>query len=385
MRRGTRSSITKYNNQVDNILTNKDPTTADENVLMKIASIKSILQGKLRALENSDERLVAKCEISEIEKFIEESSDVTARVTETLNRIDSFTKKAEEAKSHERVAVMPKVVAASSPIRPPQGPQAEGLSISNNSRSSSQNDGVRLPKISLLRFNGDITRFYSFWQSFKSAIDKNDSLTAVDKFNYLVNILEGEAFRVVQGLEIVEENYDHAKETLYQRFGHKQKIIQVHMDNLLNLQYSPNNTIAQLRKIFDDVDVHIRGLESLGVSQENYGSLLIMNIMKRMTKDVALQVVREIKLDIWSMKSILDIIRKEIEARETCSYVGETEKKAPIHRPKQNPTAKSSFHAKEQSISSNRCYFCEGEHLSYQCEKVKDLNKRKELFLKQKL
>ena len=63
VRRGTRSNIKIYDNQADNILTNKDPTTADENVLMKIASIKSILQGKLPALEDIDERLVAKCEI----------------------------------------------------------------------------------------------------------------------------------------------------------------------------------------------------------------------------------------------------------------------------------------------------------------------------------
>ena len=187
---------------------------------------------------------MAKCWISEIEKIIEESSDVTARVTETLNIIDSFTKIAEEAKSHERVADIPNVVVTSSPIRPPQGPQVEGLNISNNSRSSSQNSGVRLRKISLSRFNGYITKFYSFWQSFKSAIDENDSLTAVDKFNYLVNVLDGETFRVVQGLEFVEENYDLAKETLYQRFGHKQKIIQVHMEKLLNLQYSPTDTVA---------------------------------------------------------------------------------------------------------------------------------------------
>jgi len=79
---------------------------------------------------------------------------------------------------------------------------------------------------------------------------------------------------VVQGLEIVEEHYDHSKGTLYQRFGHKQKII------------------------FDDINVRIRVLESLGVRQENYGSLLIIIIMKRIPKDVALQVARETKSDI---------------------------------------------------------------------------------------
>ena len=143
-------------------MTSKDPTVADENILMKIASIKSTLQGKLRALEDIDERLVEKCEISEIEKIIEESADVTTRVTETLNRIDSFTKKAEKAKTHERVADLANAVATSSPIRPPQEIQTEVLNTSNNSGGSSQNSGVRLPKITLPRFNGDITRFYSF-------------------------------------------------------------------------------------------------------------------------------------------------------------------------------------------------------------------------------
>ena len=89
-------------------------------------------------------------------------------------------------------------------------------------------------------------RCYSLCLSFESSIEKNDSLTAVDKVNYLIKILEGEAFRMIQGVEIVEENYEHAKKTLQQCFGHKQRIIQAHMDSLLKLQYSPNVMISHL-------------------------------------------------------------------------------------------------------------------------------------------
>ena len=85
-------------------MASKDPTAADENILMKIALIRSILQGKLLASEAIDEKLVAKFEVPEIEKIIEESLDVIARVTEALNRIDSFTKKAEKAEIPQRVA-----------------------------------------------------------------------------------------------------------------------------------------------------------------------------------------------------------------------------------------------------------------------------------------
>ena len=55
--------------------------------------------------------------------------------------------------------------------------------------------------------------------------------------------------------------------------------------------------------------------------------MLILVVMKRMPKDLALQVSRETKSDIWEMKNILDIIQKDIEARETCSFAVKTEKK----------------------------------------------------------
>ena len=42
----------------------------------------------------------------------------------------------------------------------------------------------KLPKITLSRFSGDITRFRPFWDRFESAVDKNTALSPVDKFNY---------------------------------------------------------------------------------------------------------------------------------------------------------------------------------------------------------
>ena len=44
---------------------------------------------------------------------------------------------------------------------------------------------LRLPKLSLPRFNGDLMKWPTFWDSYESAIHNNDELTEVDKFNYL--------------------------------------------------------------------------------------------------------------------------------------------------------------------------------------------------------
>ena len=94
----------------------------------------------------------------------------------------------------------------------------------------------KLPKyITLPRFSGKVTKFQAFWDSFERAIDKNPSLSTVDKFNYLNASLEGSAAQSTQGLSLSEANYTVATEILKERLGRIQAIILAHMESLLQL------------------------------------------------------------------------------------------------------------------------------------------------------
>lgn len=48
----------------------------------------------------------------------------------------------------------------------------------------------KLPKLIIPKLTGEAIKFRSFWDSFDSAIYKNNSLSVVDKFNYLHALLE---------------------------------------------------------------------------------------------------------------------------------------------------------------------------------------------------
>ena len=78
---------------------------------------------------------------------------------------------------------------------------------------------ARLPKLTLPKFKGDVKNWTSFWDSFQSAIHNNESIPKVDKFNYLNSLLEGTAYKTVQGLPLTEKNYDSAVAMLKDRFG----------------------------------------------------------------------------------------------------------------------------------------------------------------------
>ena len=44
---------------------------------------------------------------------------------------------------------------------------------------------VKLPKLALCKFDGDIINWKGFWDQFLIAIHENDSLADIDKFSYL--------------------------------------------------------------------------------------------------------------------------------------------------------------------------------------------------------
>jgi hypothetical protein len=90
-------------------------------------------------------------------------------------------------------------------------------------------------KIALPRFSGDIMKWTTFWDSYKSAVHSNDELSDVDKFNYLKSLLERTAYEAIAGLTLSSANYAEAVDILEKRFGNKQLIISKHMETLLNM------------------------------------------------------------------------------------------------------------------------------------------------------
>ncbi|XP_065886645.1 uncharacterized protein [Dysidea avara] len=78
---------------------------------------------------------------------------------------------------------------------------------------------------------------------------------------------------------------------------------------------------GSLRFMFDKVNVHIRGLKSLGVASEQYGSFLIPMIMSKLPDDIRLRVARESRQDVWKIEEILEVVKVEVEAREASESV----------------------------------------------------------------
>ena len=94
---------------------------------------------------------------------------------------------------------------------------------------------VKLPKITLNNFSGDPLEWKSFWDGFRSAIHDNPNLSKVDKMNYLVGFLKGDAAKAVYGFTLTNSNYDIVTKLLEERFGQTQVLVNAYMDAFLKI------------------------------------------------------------------------------------------------------------------------------------------------------
>jgi hypothetical protein len=166
--------------------------------------------------------------------------------------------------------------------------------------------------------NGGVRKanWTGFWESYQVAVHDNTLLSPIDKFNYLNSLLEGAAARAIQGLSLTSANYEHAIALLKERFGKPQRVITSHMDELLKIPSCNKDNPSSLRYVYDKISIHVRGLESLGVSADQYGSLLIPIIMDKLPSEIKLQVARKATGEVWEINELLKTIQVEVEARE---------------------------------------------------------------------
>ena len=94
---------------------------------------------------------------------------------------------------------------------------------------------VKLPPLKLEPFSGDIEGWARFWELFEPSIDKDPSLSVVNKQVFLRGYLEGDPNTFVEGIAIVADTYKEKKRILLARYG-DHRIIETHLDYLENVR-----------------------------------------------------------------------------------------------------------------------------------------------------
>ena len=155
----------------------------------------------------------------------------------------------------------------------------------------------------------------------KAAIDSNSQLSDIEKMNFLMNYVEGEAESTIKGLKLHGDNYRTAKNMLEERFGDTQVLISTHMAKLLSLETVTNvNDVKKLRQLYDEIETQVRSLQCLGLDPRQYGSMLTPVLLTKIPDKFKLVISRQFGKSVWDISKVLEHFNLELEAREKVNF-----------------------------------------------------------------
>ena len=322
--------------------------------------------------------------LHEIRCSLEEKVELLKKLdVEILDYIEEDALADEVAQLNDLAGAVYSAIIMANTVHPPLSsitPSAHSTRLVSSPVTPSH-DRVRLPKLTLRSFAGDMTQCPTFWDSFKSAVHDNDQLVPVDKFNYLRPLLTGTALEAISGLMLTDSNYKNAVENLEKRFGNHQQIISKHVNLLLNTPaVSSTNNLSGLRHIYDFVETHTRSLSSLGVTPDSYGSLLSSVLINKLPTEVQLLMSRNISEEEWKLNRLLKVFHEELQARERVVTDKSTSSTADVSLI--GTSGKQASHTATTLVlgASSSCCYCQQAHLSKDCRVVTQIEARRQIL-----
>ena len=186
------------------------------------------------------------------------------------------------------------------------------LNADNRTNVSNNPVDVKLPKLNLPKFSGDVLQWASFWDQFSVTVHDKDS-PVVSEFTYLMSLLEGEPKQAIHGLSLTADHYAIACKILKDRFGRKETIIITHIQKLLHLSVPSKCTVSALWKLNDELQAHTRSLEALGIDGKQYWVILTPMILSRMPHDIRMEWSRDGAGHESDLNFLLKFREKEIQ------------------------------------------------------------------------
>lgn len=269
---------------------------------------------------------------------------------------------------------------------------------SNVSRNVLPNNNVpfvRLPDIHLTPFDGQISNWKSFFELFTALIIDNSCLTDIQRFFYLKSALKGEALKLVDSLDITNDNFQIAVDILKKRFENQICVVNSYFNKLLEISPITKCTSAALRDFVATLKKNYEALKKLDIEYQDLFEYLLVYMFEKKI-DFGTRKAFEQDRDIDALPN-LDEFFTFLEKR--CVVLENISSADSRHESRyQRKPDKVSFHLQNNSRScgessnnnnNNRnifCSFCETSgHKIYTCYKFSNLShSEKDKFIKSK-
>ncbi|XP_008482926.1 uncharacterized protein LOC103519612 [Diaphorina citri] len=236
---------------------------------------------------------------------------------------------------------------------------------------------VKLPTLDLPMFDGEnLFQWEVFFQSFKSMIHNNATLTNDQKVQYLVSKLSGKALSMISGTPATGDNYQCIYDSLVDRYNDQRTLASYYIDQLLSFKPLKGETVDQLNNFLDKYCAAVKGLQTLNI-RDLSGFMLGYIGASKLDSETARQYQLCSKdIPIPTFDNLLSFVKdhvKVLRGIQGSSFSSGPKSGTSYSKPK----VTHSFIVNDKPSHSvthtfNACLFCNKQkHPLYMCEKFK--------------
>ncbi|XP_055910688.1 uncharacterized protein LOC129945053 [Eupeodes corollae] len=184
----------------------------------------------------------------------------------------------------------------------------------NNTRNDHLS--VQLPKMTIPKFDGDYLKWQTFSVIFTKMIHHQD-LPQIQKMWYLKTNVSGDAERLLRHLELTEENYTIAWQTLQDRFSNKRAQTLSLIQKILGLPQQ-NSEVKTMREFHDTIHESLAALKALSIDTDSWAPLLIYLLTKKLDRQSHLLYEQSVKnpRELPTIEEFLKFLKSRFEALE---------------------------------------------------------------------
>eukprot|EP00117_Sycon_ciliatum_P039449 scpid9122/ scgid5519/ len=381
----------------DRFIAGHVPPNDVEDFLVSFESIVERLEIKLNQFSNGVAQMPAstKGQRAQVESLKLEINGMTVLVESAVSKIRKLK---QVAIRHNKQMAM---VQAPLPAEDPHGIQnlvnvqnktTQSLldaihTLTNNApgRSDSQSTHphhVRLPKLELPNFRGDVLKFSEFWDVFQSTVHENPSLSHAEKLAYLKTCLSGTARNVLDGIVLDNDHYPIAVELLKERFGRQQMVLNAHYSALVDLPPA-YDTATSLRQLYDTVEKHIRALSAIGEDCDQ--GIFVSLITSKLPSPAMFQLELAKGEETWSADRLRKHLHDYIMAKEAAARPTSVGSAQPSMTAPRSMNASPGDMRPVQTLAVSvkkpqraKCFFCKEAHYTDECDRYRTLETRRQ-------
>lgn len=145
---------------------------------------------------------------------------------------------------------------------------------------SSHKSILKLPKLELVSFSGEPTKWPIFYQSFQKSVHEHPDLTDNERLQYLLGKLSGRALSVCTGVAPNAENYNIIWQTLVNKYEDKRSLATSYLDQIIEFKSFNTATSKNLDMFLDKFCSAVACLKALKIDDLSDFMLLYLSLKK---------------------------------------------------------------------------------------------------------